>query len=114
VVGGSTACRLLGEAVEPADLDVVVADSASNRLALISAMIELQSRLVDGRRLESLRADTPLPWDWSWRILTAYGLVDVIVRFVDGTSYADLDPSAADVALAGGARVRCFATRHAA
>jgi hypothetical protein len=114
VVVGSTARRLLGEPVVPADLDVVVGDSESDRQALTNAMIELQSRLIVGHRLKQIETRTRLPWDWSWRILTAHGLVDVIVRFADGTTYTDLDLRAGEVTLANGTPVRCYHTRHAA
>ena len=75
VVVGSTARRLLGESVEPADLDVVVADSIDNRRALIDSMIELKAKLVDGWGARRIVATSWLPWEWSWRLLTVHGPV---------------------------------------
>ncbi|MEM8621829.1 MAG: hypothetical protein AAGF73_19155 [Actinomycetota bacterium] len=82
---GSAARYLLGEDISPGDVDVVVADSPTNRNAVVGAMIELDGHLVIDDTLQPGTHRGPLAWEWSWKTMTSYGAVDVIVRFIDGT-----------------------------
>lgn len=112
VLVGSAARLLLGDAVEPADVDVVVAGSSTNRAAVVSALIELDASVVENDRLHRLTQATVLPWEWSWKVVTAYGPVDMIVRFIDGSGFDEHDAFATDVWVDGGRSLRCHGTRH--
>lgn len=112
VLVGSGARYLLGEDIVPADVDVVVSDSPVNRLAVVDALIELDGYLITEGRLERLTHATVLPWEWSWNTLTAYGPVDMIVQFIDGTRYEEHNRAATSTPLGDGRFVRCRATRH--
>ena len=114
VVVGSVARELLGELVSPADLDVVIDSAASQQAAIIEAMIELDARLLQGDRLRPLSASTVLPWQWSWTVVTPFGCVDVISRFIDGSGFEEHDRASTAVRLRDGSTVRCHPTRHAA
>ena len=112
VVVGSAARHLLGENIVPADVDVVVSDSPQNRKAVVDALVELDGHLVSEEKLQPLTHATVLPWEWSWKAVTAYGPVDMIVRFIDGTGYEEHDQAATNTLLGDGRVVRCRATRH--
>lgn len=113
VVIGSTARRLLGEAAVPADLDIIVGNAAADRPRLVDALIELRATVGSSGRGTRLARTTSLPWEWGWRAMCPFGEIDVIARFVDGTSLDDFDAQATEVRLASGATVRCTPTRHA-
>jgi hypothetical protein len=114
VVVGSGARQLLGEHVTPSDLDVVVGAEHDDRHRLVEAMIDLGAvvRVRGGHRV--IGRSISLPWEWGWSVLTAYGSVDVIVRFIDDTTVREHDQLATNVRLASGAVVRCHATRWSA
>ena len=112
VVVGSAARYLLGEDIDPADVDIVVSDAPANRIAVIDALIELDAHLIADERLQRLTTRTVLPWGWSWKTVTPYGLVDTIVRFIDGTGFAEHDAVGVSTVTDNGGRVRCRATRH--
>ena len=112
VVVGSAARYLLGENVVPADVDVVISDSPGNRKAVVDALVELDGHLVSEEKLHPLTHATVLPWEWSWKAVTAYGPVDMIVHFIDGTGYQEHDQAATNALLGNGRFVRCRATRH--
>lgn len=114
VVVGSAARELLGEPASPADLDLVIDATALQQAAIIEAMIDLDAQLVQGHRLKPLAASTVLPWRWSWTAVTAFGCVDVIARFIDGSGFEEHDRTATTVRLADGTTVRCHPTRHVA
>ena len=114
VVVGSVARGLLGELVCPADLDVVIEMAASERAAIVGAMIDLDAQLLQGHRLKPVTESTVLPWRWSWTVVTAFGRVDMIGRFIDGSGFVEHDRAAITVRLADGSTVRCHPTRHAA
>jgi hypothetical protein len=113
VVVGSTAQRLLGAAVVPSDLDVVIPDGLDDRRRLVATLIELRAWILDRGRHRRLGPATPLPWDWSWRVHTPWGCVDVIVRFIDGTGYTHHAARAVDTATSNGSPVRCHPTLNA-
>ena len=112
MVVGSTARSLLGEVVEPNDLDVVVADDADNRRRMLDALIRLGARVETPAGWRPLTRWRRLPWQWSWTAHTRFGTVDVVGHFTDGTSYPDVVRRArvVDQPLA----VLCHPTRHAA
>lgn len=112
VVVGSAARYLLGEDIVPADVDVVISDSPGNRKAVVDALIELDGHLVSEERLQPLTHATVLPWEWSWRSVTAYGPVDVIVHFIDGTGYQEHSQAATNLPLGDRRFVLCRETRH--
>ena len=114
VVVGSVARELLGGPVSPADLDLVIDTTASQQAAIVEAMIDLDAQLVQGHRLKPLAASTVLPWRWSWTVVTSFGCVDVIGRFIDGSGFEEHDRAATTVRLCDGSTVRCHPTRHAA
>ena len=109
---GSAARHLLGEDIVPADVDVVISDSPANRIAVVGALIELDGHLVVDDRLQPLTHRSVLPWQWSWKMVTSYGPVDMIVRFIDGTGYREHADAAMDHSVSGGRVVRCHATEH--
>lgn len=111
VVVGSGARQLLGELVTPSGLDVVVGAEAEGRDRLVEALIDLGAvvRAREGQRV--IDHSTSLPWEWGWSVSTAFGSVDVIVRFIDDTTVREHDQLATNVRLASGAVVRCHATR---
>lgn len=114
VVIGSAARALLGEAVRPQDLDIVVDGDAANRVALVSALRQLDA-LVRWRGSWVPVGDLPvLPWDWGWRSRTAFGEIDLMTRLIDGTTFASHDSLATTAALVDGIAVRCHGTRWAA
>jgi hypothetical protein len=112
VVVGSVARELLGESVDPADLDVVIDSAALQQAAIVETMMDLDAQLVQGDRLRSLAASTVLPWRWSWTVVTAFGCVDVIARFIDGSGFEEHDRATTAVRLVDGTSVRCHPTRH--
>jgi hypothetical protein len=114
VVVGSVARELSGESVSPADLDVVIETTASQRAAIVDVMIDIDAQLVQGHRLRPLAASTVLPWRWSWTVVTPFGCVDVIGRFIDGSGFEEHDRAATTVRLSDGSTVRCHPTRHVA
>ena len=114
VVVGSAARQLLGELVVPADLDVVVAIEPTDRARLVDALIELGGRVSCGARCRRIDRSTSLPWEWGWRVITPFGEIDVIVRFIDDTMFVDHDQAGIDVAVLSGPVVRCHVTRWAA
>lgn len=112
VVVGSAARHLLGEDIVPADVDVVINDSPGNRKAVVDALVELDGHLVSEEKLQPLTHVTVLPWEWSWKAVTAYGPVDMIVHFIDGTGYQEHNQAATDTVLGDTHVVCCRATRH--
>ena len=112
VAVGSVARALTGEQVVPHDLDVMIDASADGRRCLRRALVDLGATVEtrDGwRRIEQCPA---LPWEWGFRALTAAGQVDLITRFVDGTTIDDHDAHATTVQLCAGFAVRVHPTRH--
>ncbi len=114
VVVGSVARELLGESVNPADLDVVIDVAVPKRAAIVEALVDLDAHLVQGDRLKPVTSSTVLPWRWSWMVVTAFGCVDLIGRFIDGSGFEEHDRAATTVGLIDGTTVRCHPTRHAA
>lgn len=114
VVIGSGARALLGEAVHPRDLDIVVDADAANRDAVVAALRELDA-LVRWRGSWVPVGDLPvLPWEWGWRNRTAFGEIDLMTRLIDGTTFSSHDALATTAALLDGTAVRCHGTRWAA
>src|SRR5688572_15267940 len=110
VVVGSAARQLVGEEVQPADLDVVLAAGTTDRCRLTDALIDLGAHIRNDRRWCQLMKSSPLPWDWGWTVITGFGEIDVIARFIDGTKFIDHDRLAEEIALPGGVSVRCHPT----
>lgn len=111
VVVGSTARALVGEAVEPHDLDIVVDSRPDARPALVAALDALRARIEVRAGWLSIGRVPALPWDWGWTVRTPFGSIDVITRFVDGSDFAHHDGVAEPVELARGDVVRCHPTR---
>lgn len=109
---GSGARYLLGDDIVPADLDVVISDSPTNRMAVLDALVELDGYVVAEERLQRLTHATVLPWEWSWNAVTVYGPVDMIVQFIDGTGYDEHHRAATNTPLGDGRFVYCRETRH--
>ena len=112
VVIGSVARALTGEQVQPHDLDVVVDASADGSLRLRLALADLGATIEtrDGwRRIERCMS---LPWEWGFRAWTAAGSIDVITRFIDGTTIEDHDAHATTIEIRPGIAVRVHPTRH--
>lgn len=104
---------LAGEQVEPNDLDLVVDASCDRRAQLIDALIELDAsvdRRVGRRRLTH---STPLAWGWGWKAHTPFGVIDIVVRFIDDTTYREHLEHAVTVTLPSGCSVNCHPTRWA-
>ena len=70
---------------------MVIDVAASERAVIVEAMIDLDAQLVQGHCLKPLTASTVLPWRWSWTVVTAFGCVDVMSRFIDGSGFAEHD-----------------------
>lgn len=96
----------------PADVDVVTSDSPANRIAVVGALIELDGHLVVDDRLQLLTQRSMLPWQWSWKTVTSYGPVEMIVRFFDGVGYREHADAATGTLFTGRRVVRCHATEH--
>lgn len=112
VVIGSTARRLCGDDVEPADLDVVVDPDAASRPQLVSALAAVDATLERRHGTRRIADAIGLPWDWGWRVDTDWGPVDVITRFVDGADIETFDALATEVRLGPDLTVRCHPTEH--
>ena len=112
VVVGSAARALVGEDIEPNDLDVVIGSSVTDRSAVVAALSGIGGTVACRGRSAPLTARTPLPWQWSWSASTDFGQVDVIIRFIDDTTIDDHDRHAIDVPLGDGESVRCRPTRR--
>lgn len=113
VVVGSWARRLLGESVEPADLDLVIDGGLANQQRVAAALIELGARVETPLGRQAVGRFTRFPWDWSWTVATRWGPVDLIVAFPDGRAYELYAPAASTVD-AGGCSVLVHPTRYAA
>ena len=114
VIVGSVARRFNGEAVRPADLDIVVDTAPAERRKVVAALADLDAHLVVDGRLRPLTTSTALPWWWSWTAVTVFGTVDVIGEFVDGTGFAEHRSAASSTSIPSGATVRFHPTRHVA
>jgi hypothetical protein len=112
VVVGSTARLLVGVDVVPNDLDIVVADEPDDRRRLLAAFADIEASLPGRRSGGVVSAAFWLAWEWSWDMDTAYGPVDVIVRFIDGSAFESHDVEATTVLCADGMVVRCRQTEH--
>jgi hypothetical protein len=114
VVVGSVARQLSGEAVRPADLDIVIDTAPAERVKIVAALVDLEARVVVDGRLRPVTASTALPWRWSWTAVTVFGTIDVIGQFVDGTGFAEHRGDASSVPIGSGATVLFHPTRHVA
>lgn len=112
VVIGSTARRLCGTDVVPADLDLVVDPDPALRPGLVAALASIDATIERRHGTRSIADSLHLPWDWGWRSDTVHGSIDVIIRFVDGTDIEHHDALAFDVGLAADLIVRCHPTEH--
>lgn len=112
VVVGSTARRLCGADVVPADLDLVVDPAVTRRPQLIAALTEVDATLERRHGTRRIADAIALPWDWGWRAETSCGPIDVITRFVDGADIDTFEVLATDVDLAPNLTVRCHPTEH--
>ena len=112
VVVGSTARRFCGEPVAPRDLDVVVDPAPRQRASLIAALASVDAtieRRAGTRRIVDALA---LSWAWGWHSETSHGPVDIVTRFIDGTTIADHHAAGVDVTVEPGLTIRCHPTRH--
>ncbi|GEM_PF-2424602 len=114
VVVGSAARMLAGESATAEDLDLVVDGSVPRRAAVLAAMAELGALVEQRRGFVPVRSVLCLPWEWGWKARTSLGDVDVITRFIDGTTIDEHDELADAVVLPSGSVVRCNPTRWAA
>ena len=114
VVVGSAARALVGEPVTANDLDLVVDGAVPRRPAVVAAMEQLDARVEQRGRFLPVRSAMCLPWEWGWKARTSLGDVDVITRFIDGTTVDHHDERAVGVVLPSGSVVRCNPTRWAA
>ena len=112
VVVGSAARRLCGDAVEPADLDIVVDPAPAHREPLVAALSSLDATIERRHGTRRIQDAVALPWQWGWRAETRFGPIDVIVRFVDGSGFAEHHDAGSDVTLSTGQTIRCRPTRH--
>ena len=110
VVVGSAARRLLGEQVTPNDLDIVVAAAPGDRERLVDVLAALGAMVRHRRGWRPIELAGPLPWRWGWRARVAGGEIDVIVAFVDGSTFDEHEAEARTVVLGGGSSVRCRPT----
>ena len=112
VVVGSVARALAGERIVPHDLDVMVDASTVGQRRLCRALTDVGAiaEARDGWR--PIERCPSLPWEWGFRVLTAAGQVDLITRFVDGTTIDHHDAHATTVRLRSGFDVRIRPTRH--
>ena len=112
VVVGSVARALAGERIVPRDLDVVIDASAVSRRSLCRALADLGATVETRAGWRPIERCPSLSWEWGFQVLTAAGQVDLITRFVDGTTIDDHDAHATTVRLRTGFDVRVRPTRH--
>jgi len=113
VVVGSAARMLVGEVVGANDLDLVIDGSPPGRPTLLTAMLRLEARVEQRCGFVPMDSVMCLPWDWGWRARTPLGDVDLITRFIDGTTIDEHDELADAVVLPSGSVVWCNPTRWA-
>jgi hypothetical protein len=107
VVVGSAARELLGTHRAPADLDLVVPDEPGARCRVISVLSLLGGWICtpNGRR----RVDTRwLPATDLLSVITAFGRVDVVTRFGDGTGFEEHLATSVELGLNNGGVVRVY------
>ena len=113
VVVGSTARALIGDAVVPSDIDIVIDPSPDGRRRLLRALTDLDAMVETRNGWRQVARCPALPWEWGFRAFTSAGQVDIVTRFVDGTTIDDHDAQAATVWLEAGFSVRVRPTRQA-
>ena len=112
VVVGSVTRVLTGEQGQPHDLDVMIDASAGGQERLRLALEDLGATVETRHGWRRIERCPPLPWEWGFRACTAAGQVDLITRFIDGTTIDDHDANACTVELRPGLAVRVHPTRH--
>ena len=112
VVVGSVARALTGEQVDPHDLDVVIDASSDGRRRLRLALADLGTTVETRDGWRPIERCASLPWEWGFRAVTAVGQIDLITRFIDGTTIEDHDAHATTVEFRPGVVVRVHPTRH--
>jgi hypothetical protein len=112
VVVGSAARRLVGETVQVQDLDVLVDAAPEGRDAVVEALADVGATVRRRRGRLPVHPGMGLPWEWGWQARTAWGDIDLITRFIDGSTVDEHDARAVSVELPSGSVVRCHPTRH--
>ena len=105
VVVGSAGAELLGVHTAPADLDLVVPDEPGARRRVVGVLSVLGGwiRTPAGRRHADPRW---LPATDQFSVITAFGKVDVVTRFGDGTDFWTHAASSVELGLDNGGVVR--------
>jgi hypothetical protein len=112
VVVGSVARALTGQQVHPHDLDVVIDASSDGQERLRLALADLGTTIETRHGWRQIEPCVSLPWEWGFRVWTTAGQIDVITRFVDGTTIEDHDAHAATIEVRPGIDVRVHPTRR--
>lgn len=110
VVVGSVARSLTGDVVTPNDLDIVVDPAPAARCRLVDALVDLRAAVECRRGRQLITHNIALPWEWGWTTTTAFGAIDVVTQFIDGTTFDDHEAEASTVTLPTGHLVRCHPT----
>jgi len=100
VVVGSTARSLAGDRSVPADLDLVLADDPQVVDRVMAVLATAGGRLAAA--VSGLRLDAPRTAGHDlWRVETAHGPVDIIIRFPDGSGFEQFAPTAVNAEVPG-------------